>query len=269
MSAKDGGTRRKWIEEAGLSENIIEEPSSSSSSVSKSMPLWLFAKLRQIRASMTSEVDAVVLVRLLVEEAIVSIKDRELRGGSGGGYRPLTAGEANENLDKDRLKILQDRYKASPVTIQETYARIMDKWKEEDLNGFIDQTVPYPHVTDSFRAKLSGEEKSNAAKVYIVSEMRTEDIVPILSHLRINVPYERVLGRDLDDIFRIDMRTDLDAIQNQNIGSELVYIDSNVERLVEYAEDTSLSQLLLCFATWGPSTPSMRSKTNYLSVRIP
>mmetsp|Transcript_8080 Transcript_8080/g.11318 ORF Transcript_8080/g.11318 Transcript_8080/m.11318 type:complete len:284 (-) Transcript_8080:30-881(-) len=76
MSAKDGGTRRKWIEEAGLSENIIEEPSSSSSSVSKSMPLWLFAKLRQIRASMTSEVDAVVLVRLLVEEAIVSIKDR-------------------------------------------------------------------------------------------------------------------------------------------------------------------------------------------------
>mmetsp|Transcript_34760 Transcript_34760/g.55907 ORF Transcript_34760/g.55907 Transcript_34760/m.55907 type:complete len:95 (-) Transcript_34760:192-476(-) len=56
------------------------------------------------------------------------------------------------------------------------------------------------------------------------------------------------------------MRTDLDAIQNQNIGSELVYIDSNVERLVEYAEDTSLSQLLLCFATWGPSTPSMRSK---------
>jgi len=56
------------------------------------------------------------------------------------------------------------------------------------------------------------------------------------------------------------MKTDLETIQNQNIGSELVYIDSNVERLVDYAEDSSLGQLSLSFADWGPSTPSMRSR---------
>jgi len=167
-------------------------------------------------------------------------------------------------LDQDCVKILQTKYKADSFEIRQLYAQIMDEWKASELNEYIGMTVPYEGVTDKFREILQEDDLNS--KIFVVSDMRTDDILPILEHLGINVPHHRVFGRDHEDVFDQGIEGDLNTIITQNIGSQVEYLDSDVERLLDFATNhPSLSGVDMFFTSWGPSTPSQCTKI----LRVP
>ncbi|GAB5362678.1 hypothetical protein AAMO2058_000818300 [Amorphochlora amoebiformis] len=247
ITVTEGGTRRLWMNVDAVSEEAIAS--------NRDMPLWLFAKLRQVRATMKSEVDAVVITRLLIEEALAGMRSKERTTG----YRPLTAGELNENLDSDYLKILQIKYKANPIKVTALYNKMLDEWKYDDVKDYVSNFKPYTGVTDVIRSKVQSDPQF-AQNVYIVSERRTDDIRPVLRISNLSIEHSHVLGRDPDDFFQGDIADDIVNISEQNPDSEVIYVDGNAETLMKLHQDDRFKNIDLKFASWGHSTPSLESK---------
>eukprot|EP00469_Lotharella_globosa_P008733 CAMPEP_0167779652 /NCGR_PEP_ID=MMETSP0111_2-20121227/4922_1 /TAXON_ID=91324 /ORGANISM="Lotharella globosa, Strain CCCM811" /LENGTH=315 /DNA_ID=CAMNT_0007670079 /DNA_START=54 /DNA_END=1001 /DNA_ORIENTATION=+ len=241
---KEGGARRLWMRQANFPSEIAES--------FPSLPLWLFAKLRQVMPIIRGPLDAVVLARLFVQEAKIAKGESRTSEGGGTGYRPVTAGEVNTNFDKEMLQILQLRYKVKSQATLEIFHFTMDEWRKQSLSSFTSGATGYLDVVNTIKDWLGSDTKQN---VHIVTDQRKVDIMPVLKDANLNINEANVRGRSEDDLSSGDVIELIHKIAQDQTGPEaIMYIDGKAGSLIEAAEDERLTKVSKYFVTWGPST---------------
>jgi len=230
------------------------------------MPNWLRAKMRLLRPMMRDDADALLLVRLCMEEVM----------GADPRKRPLTVGEIGANWGEELRETLESRYQLSAATAEAACAASRQSWLDEG----------------------SEWEDAHGTFVAAMADLREASTPSLLSKPRLYILHTRADSRHVERLLkrhsvRLDSqqiircattascaaaRSDgsadpaddasdkpqgkadvLAMLRERHTTALLRYVDDDADCLRAVASDPRLFPLQLFFAGWGYSTPEQTS----------
>jgi phosphoglycolate phosphatase-like HAD superfamily hydrolase len=215
-------------------------------------PAWLLEKMRKLRPYIETGYESILLVRMLIEERLVSERGERRP-------RPLTVGEIAANWKSvlhDRL--LRD-WKLEPASLVELFGAVRDAWIARDRASWLSLNAIYPGVTDALN--LSQE------PVYVVTTKQERFVSLILEHAGIRpdrIPATHIYGLDRGQTKITAIKEILRAEQEKHVNASRKVIVHFVEDRLESLEAASISLLgapvTYHLATWGYNDPAQRAR---------
>jgi phosphoglycolate phosphatase-like HAD superfamily hydrolase len=215
-------------------------------------PAWLLDKMRKLRPYIETGYESILLVRMLIEERLVS--ERAERRP-----RPLTVGEIAANWKSvlhDRL--LRD-WNIQPSFLIELFGTIRDAWIARDKSTWLSMNPIYPGVADALNMSQQ--------PVYIVTTKQERFVKLILEHAGIRpgrIPPANVYGMDRKMTKIATIKEILRKEEERSQDSQRKVVVHLVEDRLETLEAATISLLgapvTYHLATWGYNDPAQRAR---------
>jgi len=214
------------------------------------MPNWLAFKMRTLRPQIETGFEALLLMRLCVDEALAATR-------ASRGERPLTPGEIAANW-ADMRDVLLARYGLPPEKAAEALGGARDAWLADDSEGWLDAHRFYPGAIEALQAALAADSGASEA-VYIVTTKEERFAQTLLRHAGLKFADERVYGLDFGSKLAM-----LGELQREHAGSRLSFVEDRVETLRAVANEPRLFSCRLFFARWGYSDSEQQAAAAYM-----
>ena len=234
VDARDAGARRAWT--GGSWQPLTGD--------TDGLPNWLLAKMAQLRPVLSSDGEAVLLVRLCADEAVAAEQNRRT------GSRPLSVGEILTNWGAELRDTLLARYGLPPEVLSASYARARDAWVATDPAGWAAANVVHADAAAALRQALSNE----AAAVHVVTEKPSRYAIALLEQASVGIGEGSVHGQEQGSTLSV-----LAELRRGQPDARLSLIEASVPRLREVANSPALFGTELWFAAWGHSTPQQQA----------
>ncbi|CAL5090001.1 unnamed protein product [Urochloa decumbens] len=215
--------------------------------VNSSMEEWIVEQMYTLRPVVETGYENLLLVRLLVEIQIPSVRKSSVADG-------LSIQEILENWLK--LKpTLMDEWQEDRDSLVDLFGRVRDDWIENDLSGWIGANRFYPGTADAL--KLSSSE------AYIVTTKQSRFAKALLKELAgIDFPSERIYGLGTGPKVKV-----LQQLQQmpQHQGLTLHFIEDRLATLKNVIKEPALEKWNLYLVTWGYNTQQEREEAEGIS----
>ncbi|XP_066393805.1 uncharacterized protein [Miscanthus floridulus] len=210
--------------------------------VDAAMEEWIVEQMYTLRPVVETGYENLLLVRLLVEIQIPSVRKSSVADG-------LSIQEILENWLK--LKpILMDEWQEDRESLVNLFGHVRDDWIENDFSGWIGANRFYPGTADAL--KLSSSE------AYIVTTKQSRFAEALLKQLAgIDFPSERIYGLGTGPKVKV-----LQQLQQmpQHQGLKLHFIEDRLATLKNVIKEPALDKWNLYLVTWGYNTQKEREE---------
>ncbi|WVZ62864.1 hypothetical protein U9M48_012558 [Paspalum notatum var. saurae] len=210
--------------------------------VDAAMEEWIVEQMYTLRPVVETGYENLLLVRLLVEIQIPSVRKSSVADG-------LSIQEILENWLKLKPTVM-DEWQEDRESLVDLFGRVRDDWIENDLSGWIGANRFYPGTADAL--KLSSSE------VYIVTTKQSRFAEALLKELAgIDFPSERIYGLGTGPKVKV-----LQQLQKmpQHQGRTLHFVEDRFATLNNVIKEPALDNWNLYLVTWGYNTQKEREE---------
>lgn len=231
VSLGQAGARRAWV--GGNWWELIGKDVDG-------LPKWLRAKLRQCQSIVATEVDSVVLARLLLEEALAN---------SG---RPLAVGEITSNWSPYYRKMLLQRWGTPEEVVMERFSVACQEWLDKHSADLLPDCLDVS-VADAIRTAIS-----LGLDVYVTTENHDHMVQSLLEKANITVEDDRILSLES----REQEEKVLCQLQQSHQSQQLIFVGGRPETLRAICNNAELFSAQLYFIEWGHAHPDESALVN-------
>ncbi|KAJ1255663.1 hypothetical protein BS78_02G084900 [Paspalum vaginatum] len=210
--------------------------------VDAAMEEWIVEQMYTLRPVVETGYENLLLVRLLVEIQIPSVRKSSVADG-------LSIHEILENWLKLKPTVM-DEWQEDRESLVDLFGHVRDDWIENDLSGWIGANRFYPGTADAL--KLSSSE------VYIVTTKQSRFAEALLKELAgIDFPSERIYGLGTGPKVKV-----LQQLQQmpQHQGRTLHFVEDRFTTLKNVIKEPALDNWNLYLVTWGYNTQKEREE---------
>ncbi|XP_068639916.1 uncharacterized protein [Aristolochia californica] len=211
-------------------------------SVDSAMENWIVDQMHVVRPVVETGYENILLVRLLLEVQIPSIRKSSVADG-------LTIDGILENWSK--LKpVIMDEWDQTKEDLIPFFEKIRDEWMETDLLGWIGANRLYPGIADALRFASS--------KIYIVTTKPSRYADALLRELAgVTIPSDRMYG--LGSGPKVEVLKKLQK-QPEHGGMKLHFVEDRLATLKNVIKEPELNGWNLYLGKWGYNTPKERDE---------
>uniref|UniRef100_A0A7C9D6A5 Uncharacterized protein n=1 Tax=Opuntia streptacantha TaxID=393608 RepID=A0A7C9D6A5_OPUST len=212
---------------------------------------WIVDQMITVRPVVETGYETLLLVRLLVETRIPSIRTSSVAEG-------LTVEGILENWAKLKSVIMEEWSEDRDALI-DLFGKHRDEWIEKDLPSWIGANRFYPGVTDALRFSSS--------KMYIVTTKQGRFADLLLKELGgITIPPERIYGLGTGP--KVEVLKKLQR-QPEHQGLNLHFVEDRLATLKNVIKEPELDGWNLYLVNWGYNTQKEREEAASISrIRV-
>ncbi|XP_072957021.1 uncharacterized protein [Typha angustifolia] len=203
---------------------------------------WIVDQMHIVRPVVETGYENLLLVRLLLEIQIPSIRKSSVADG-------LNIQEILENWS--RLKpIIMSEWDEDREALIHLFGRVRDEWIENDLSGWIGANRFYPGVADAL--------KFSSSSVYIVTTKQSRFAEALLRELAgVNIPSERIYGLGTGP--KVEVLKKLQSMP-QHKDLTLHFVEDRLATLKNVIKEPALDNWNLYLGRWGYNTEKEREE---------
>ncbi|KAM3196083.1 hypothetical protein ACQJBY_071981 [Aegilops geniculata] len=208
---------------------------------------WIVEQMHALRPVIETGYENLLLVRLLVESKIPSVRKSSVADG-------LSIQEILDSWSK-LLPTLMDEWQEDRESLVDLFGRVRDDWLENDLSGWIGANRFYPGTADAL--KLSSSE------LYIVTTKQSRFTGALLKELAgVDFPSERIYGLGTGPKVKV-----LQQLQEmpQHQGLTLHFVEDRLATLKNVIKEPALDKWNLYLVKWGYNTQKEREEAGAIS----
>ncbi|GAB2291018.1 hypothetical protein Dimus_025274 [Dionaea muscipula] len=203
---------------------------------------WIVDQMRIVRPVVETGYENLLLVRLLLEMRVHSIRKSSVAEG-------LTIEGILENWPKIKPIILEE-WAENRDTLIDLFGKVRDEWIENDLATWIGANRFYPGVPDALQFASS--------KIYIVTTKQSRFASVLLQELAgVTVPSERIYGLGTGP--KVEVLKQLQK-KAEHQGMTLHFVEDRLATLKNVIKEPELDSWNLYLAKWGYNTQKEREE---------
>ncbi|KAL6128691.1 hypothetical protein ACLB2K_072046 [Fragaria x ananassa] len=212
--------------------------------VDSSLEDWIVDQIRIVRPVMQTRYETILLVRLLLEMRVPSIRKSSVAEG-------LTVEGILENWSELKNLILKE-WGEDKDSLVNLYGKVRDEWKDQDLGTWIGANRLYPGVVDAL--------KSATSTIYIVTGKQSRFAEVILRELAgVTIPPERIFGVGSGSERKLEVLKQLQK-KPEHQGLKLHFVEDRLATLKKVTEEPELVGWNLYLGDWGYNTQKERDE---------
>ncbi|XP_062000022.1 uncharacterized protein LOC133717341 [Rosa rugosa] len=206
--------------------------------VDSSLEDWVVDQIRIVRPVLQKRYDNLLLVRLLLEMRLPSIRKSSVAEG-------LTVEGILENWSELKNLILKE-WGEDKDALANLYVKVRDEWKVQDLKTWIGANRLYPGVADAL--------KSATSTIYIVTGKQSPFAEVILQEFaKDTIPPERICGVGAGSEPKLEKLKQLQK-KPEHQGLKLHFVEDRLETLKKVIKEPELDGWNLYLSGWGYNT---------------
>lgn len=210
--------------------------------VDLAMEDWIVDQMHIVRPVVETGYENLLLVRLLLEMRIPSIRKSLVAEG-------LTIEAILENWSKIK-PVIMEAWDESKDALIDLFGKVRDEWMDNDLPTWIGANRFYPGVPDALQFSSS--------RVYIVTTKQSRFADALLRELAgVIIPPERIFG--LGSGPKVEVLKQLQK-EPQNQGLALHFVEDRLATLKNVIKEPELDGWNLYLGDWGYNTPKERAE---------
>nr|XP_043619555.1 uncharacterized protein LOC122591355 [Erigeron canadensis] len=215
--------------------------------VDSSMEDWIVDQMHTVRPVVETGYENLLLVRLLVEIKIPSLRKSSVAEG-------LTIDGILENWSG--LKpIIMEEWSENREDLVDLFGKVRDEWMEKDLATWVGANRFYPGVPDAL--------KFASSKLYIVTTKQGRFADALLRELAgITIPPERIYGLGTGP--KVEVLKML-QMKPENKGLTLHFVEDRLATLKNVIKEPELNGWNLYLGDWGYNTQKEREEAETYS----
>nr|CAD1836015.1 unnamed protein product [Ananas comosus var. bracteatus] len=203
---------------------------------------WIIDQMHILRPVVETGYENLLLVRLLLEIQIPSIRKSSVADG-------LSIQAILENWLQLKPVIMKEWNEERDALI-DLFGKVRDEWIRNDFSGWIGANRFYPGVADALRFSSS--------EVYIVTTKQSRFAEALLRELAgVNIPSERIYGLGTGP--KVEVLKQLQSM-SQHDGLKLHFVEDRLATLKNVIKDPALDQWNLYLGRWGYNTEKEREE---------
>ena len=245
MVQESAATERVMDESAYVDRRRLGgEPLRGTDDSADEMPNWLRAKMRLLSPIMQTDEDALLLLRLCMDEA----------SSADSRKRPLTVGEIIANWGSDLKETLQLRYRLQEHEASKACAETRAAWQEDAPSDWAEAHQQFPATLAEMREAVG----SSSPTLYFFARSGADacEMQTVLANHGIQLPPECFVTAA-----RAQGKVDaLATLRVRHADATLRFVDDCSDSLRAAAADPRLFSLQPFFASWGYSTAQQMSR---------
>ncbi|KAL8062721.1 hypothetical protein ABFX02_02G166300 [Erythranthe guttata] len=215
--------------------------------VDSSLEDWIVDQMHIVRPVVETGYEILLLVRLLLETKIPSIRKSSVAEG-------LTVEEVLENWLTIKPVIMSE-WDENRDALIDLFGKVRDEWLDNDLATWIGANRFYPGVADAL--------KFASSKLYIVTTKQGRFVEALLRELGgIDFPPERIYGLGTGPKVKV-LKQLQDMPEHQ--GLTLHFVEDRLATLKNVIKEPELSKWNLYLGDWGYNTPKEREEAATIS----
>lgn len=210
--------------------------------VDSSLEDWLVDQMHVVRPVVETGYENLLLVRLLLEMQIPSIRKSSVADG-------LTVQGILENWAKVK-PVIMNEWNEERDPLIELFGKVRDDWLEKDFSTWIGANRLYPGASDAL--------KFASSKIYIVTTKQGRFADALLKELAgVTIPSDRIFG--LGSGPKVEVLKQLQKKQ-ENQGLSLHFVEDRLATLKNVIKEPELDAWNLYLVNWGYNTPKEREE---------
>ncbi|KAL1322289.1 hypothetical protein AAHE18_14G185200 [Arachis hypogaea] len=203
---------------------------------------WIVDQMHSVRPVVETGYENVLLVRLLLETRIPSIRKSSVAEG-------LTVEGILENWSKLKPVIMEE-WSENRETLIDLFGKVRDEWLEQDFATWIGANRFYPGVSDAL--------KFASSRVYIVTTKQSRFADALLRELAgVTIPPERIYGLGTGP--KVEVLKQLQK-RSEHQGLTLHFVEDRLATLKNVIKEPELDQWNLYLGNWGYNTQKEREE---------
>lgn len=217
-------------------------------SVDSSLEAWIVDQMYIVRPVVETGYENLLLVRLLVEMKIPSLRKCSVAEG-------LTVEGILKNWSKIKPVIMKEWEEEDRDALIDLFGKVRDEWMDNDLATWIGANRFYPGVSDAL--------KFASSKVYIVTTKQSRFADALLQELGgVTIPPERIYG--LGSGPKVEVLKQLQK-KPEYQGLTLHFVEDRLATLKNVIKEPELDGWNLYLGDWGYNTPKEREEAASIS----
>lgn len=210
--------------------------------VDSAMQDWIVEQMHIVRPVVETGYENLLLVRLLLEMKIPSIRKSSVADG-------LTIEGILEKWSKLKPVIMEEWDEERDVLI-DIFGKVRDDWMENDLTTWIGANRFYPGVPDAL--------KFASSRIYIVTTKQSRFADALLRELAgVVIPPERIFGLGTGP--KVEVLKQLQR-KPENQGLKLHFVEDRLATLKNVIKESELDGWNLYLGDWGYNTQKEREE---------
>lgn len=208
---------------------------------------WILDQMRTVRPVVETGYENVLLVRLLLEIRVRSIRKSSVAEG-------LTIEGILDNWPKIKPIILE-AWAENRDALIDLFGKIRDEWIENDLATWIGANRFYPGVPDAL--------KFASSRLHIVTTKQSRFASVLLQELAgVSIPPERIYGLGTGPKVEVLKRLQK---KPEHQGLKLHFVEDRIATLKNVIKEPELDGWNLYLANWGYNTQKEREEAASIS----
>ncbi|KAM7472217.1 hypothetical protein LguiA_010400 [Lonicera macranthoides] len=210
--------------------------------VDSSMEAWIVDQMHIVRPVVETGYENLLLVRLLLEMRIPSIRKSSVAEG-------LTIEGILENWSKIK-PVIMEAWDENRDALVDLFGKVRDEWIDKDLATWIGANRFYPGVPDAL--------KFASSRVYIVTTKQGRFADALLRELAgVTIPPERIFGLGTGP--KVEVLKQLQK-KHANQGLTLHFVEDRLATLKNVIKEPELNGWNLYLGDWGYNTQKEREE---------
>ncbi|RWR91687.1 hypothetical protein CKAN_02085300 [Cinnamomum micranthum f. kanehirae] len=210
--------------------------------VDSSLEQWILDQMHFVRPVVETGYENLLLVRLLLEIQIPSIRKSSVAAG-------LTVEGILENWSKLKPVIMEE-WNENRDALIDLFGKVRDEWIDNDLSGWISANRLYPGVADAL--------KFASSRVYIVTTKQSRFADALLRELAgVTIPSERIYGLGTGP--KVEVLKQLQR-KSEHEGLRLHFVEDRIATLKNVIKEPELDGWNLYLGNWGYNTQKEREE---------
>ncbi|KAL3829677.1 hypothetical protein ACJIZ3_018479 [Penstemon smallii] len=215
--------------------------------VESSLEDWIVDQMHIVRPVVETGYENLLLVRLLLESKIPSIRKSSVAEG-------LAVEDILETWSKIKPVIMEE-WDENRDALIDLFGKVRDEWIDNDLATWIGANRFYPGVSDAL--------KFASSKLYIVTTKQSRFADALLRELAgITIPSERIYGLGTGPKVEV-LKKLQDMPENQ--GLTLHFVEDRLATLKNVIKEPELTKWNLYLGDWGYNTKNERGEAASIS----
>ncbi|CAA0820765.1 Unknown protein [Striga hermonthica] len=215
--------------------------------VDSSIEDWIVDQMHIVRPVVETGYENLLLVRLLLESKIPSIRKSSVAEG-------ITVERILENWSKIKPVIMSE-WEENRDDLIDLFGKVRDEWIDNDLSTWIGANRFYPGVSEAL--------KFASSKLYIVTTKQSRFADALLRELAgITIPPERIYGLGTGPKVKV-----LKLLQEmpEHQGLSLHFVEDRLTTLKNVINEPVLNKWNLYLGDWGYNTQKEREEAASIS----
>ncbi|XAR54051.1 hypothetical protein NMG60_11029039 [Bertholletia excelsa] len=210
--------------------------------VDSAMEGWIVDQMFTVRPVVETGYENVLLVRLLLEMRVPSIRKSSAAEG-------LTVDGILENWSKIK-SIIMEAWNENRDALIDLFGKVRDEWMENDLATWIGANRFYPGVPDAL--------KFASSRIYIVTTKQSRFADALLRELAgVTIPPERIFGLGTGP--KVEVLKQLQK-KPEHQGLKLHFVEDRLATLKNVIKEPELDGWNLHLGDWGYNTQKEREE---------